>query len=140
MKTTNSIKGVTLIALLGAALALPVWAQGGNGMGGMGGMGGGQGMQNGGQCGVRGMAPCARGGGRGMAYNQDNMRGWELMTADERTQFQKQMRAVTTYDECVAVQTDHRGAMEVRAKEKGVTLQAPRRNACDNLKARGIIE
>lgn len=30
--------------------------------------------------------------------------------------------------------------MEVRAKEQGVTLQTPRRNACDNLKARGILK
>lgn len=141
MKTSTNLKSMTLIALLGAALAAPVLAQGGGGMGG--GMGGGQGMQNAQNAtpgGGRGMGPCARGGGRGMAYNQGNTRGWELMTPEERTTFQKQMRAVKTYDECVAVQTEHRGAMEVRAKEKGVTLQVPRKNVCDNLKARGVID
>ena len=133
MKTSTNLKYMTLIALLGAALAAPVMAQGGNGMG----------MQNGqnaSQGGGRGMGPCGRGGGRGMAYNQGNTRGWELMTQDERAQFQKQMRAVKTYDECIAVQTEHRGAMEVRAREKGVTLQVPRQNVCDNLKSRGVID
>lgn len=146
MKTTMTLKSMTLIGLLGAALAAPVLAQGGPGMGY--GMGGGAGMQN--QNGApgagRGMAPCgAKGGqgmrgGRGMAYNQVNTRGWELMTPEERSNFQKQMRSVKTYDECVAVQTEHRGAMEVRAKEQGVTLQTPRQNACENLKARGVIK
>ena len=75
-----------------------------------------------------------------MRYNQNNTRGWSLMTADERTAFQKQMREVKTYDECVLVQTEHRGAMEVRAKEQGVTLPTPRQNGCDNIKARGLIK
>ena len=106
MKTTMRLKSMALIALLGAALAAPVLAQ----------------------------------GGPGMAFNQGNTRGWELMTPEERGNFQKQMRSVKTYDECVAVQAEHRGAMEVRAKEKGVTLQNPRQNACENLKARGVIQ
>lgn len=137
MKTSMKLKSITLMALLGAALAAPVMAQGGPGMGG--GMGGGPGMQNGAAGGGQGMAPCGR-GGRGMYYNQTNTRGWTLMTPEERTAFQKQMRDVKTYDECVAVQTEHRGAMEVRAKENGVTLQTPRQNVCDNLKARGILK
>ena len=136
MKTSMTIKSIALITLLGAAFAAPVLAQGGPGMGY--GMGGGPCVQNGG-AGGQGMGPGGR-GGRAMMYNQNNTRGWALMTADERTAFQKQMREVKTYDECVALQTEHRGAMEVRAKEKGVTLVAPRRNACDNLQARGLIK
>ena len=138
MKTSMTIKSIALITLLGAAFAAPVLAQGGPGMGY--GMGGGPCVQNGGAgAGGQGMGPGGR-GGRAMRYNQDNTRGWTLMTADERTAFQKQMREVKTYDECVALQTEHRGAMEVRAKEKGVTLQTPRRNVCDNLQARGLIK
>lgn len=138
MKTSMTIKSIALITLLGAAFAAPVLAQGGPGMGY--GMGGGPCMQNGGPgVGGQGMGPGGR-GGRGMRYNQDNTRGWTLMTADERTAFQKRMREVKTYDDCVALQTEHRGAMEVRAKEKGVTLATPRRNACDNLQARGLIK
>lgn len=142
MKTSMTIKSITLIALLGAAFAAPVLAQGGPGMGrGMGGgMGGGPCVQNAGPgAGGQGMGPGGR-GGRGMGYNQDNTRGWTLMTPEERSAFQKQMREVKTYDECVTLQSDHRGAMEVRAKEQGVTLQTPRRNACENLKARGLIK
>ena len=138
MKTSMTIKSIALITLLGAAFAAPVLAQGGPGMGY--GMGGGPCVQNGGAgAGGQGMGPGGR-GGRAMMYNQNNTRGWALMTPDERTAFQKQMREVKTYDECVALQTEHRGAMEVRAKEKGVTLVAPRRNACDNLQARGFIK
>lgn len=133
MKTIMTFKSITLIALLGGAMALPVQAQPGPGMGG--GMGGGMGMQNAGSSAGMG----ARMGGRGMNFNQNNTRGWTLMTPEERTAFQIKMREVKTYDECVQVQTEHRGAMEVRAKDKGLSLPTPRRNACDNMKARGLI-
>ena len=140
MKTSMTFKSITLITLLGAALAAPVLAQGGPGMGR--GMGGGPCVQNGAPgAGGQGMGPGAgRRGGRAMMYDQNNTRGWTLMTPDERTAFQKQMREVKTYDECVLVQTEHRGAMEIRAKDKGVTLQTPRQNGCDNMKARGLIK
>ena len=142
MKTSMTFKTITLIALLAVGVAAPVLAQGGPGMGGgMGGrMGGDPCMQNAGPgAGRAGMGNGGH-GGRGMMLNQNNTRGWTLMTPEERTTFQKQMRDVKTYDECVAVQTEHRGAMEVRAKEKGVTLPTPRQNGCDNLKARGLIK
>ena len=142
MKTTMTLKNITLIALLSAALAAPVLAQGGPGMG------GGPGMWNGGPGSGAGMVPGAgmgqggRGGhgGRAVTFNQNNTRGWTLMTPEERTAYQIKMREVKTYDECKLTQTEHRTSMETRAKEKGITLQAPRRNACDNLKARGLIK
>lgn len=136
MKRTMTFKSITLMALLGAALAAPVLAQGGPGAGG--GMGGGPGMQQGGPGMQRG-GPGAH-GGRGMRFNQTNTPGWSLMTPEERTATQAKMRAVKTYDECKIVQTEHRSLMEARAKEKGVTLQAPRQNGCDNMKARGFIK
>lgn len=124
MKTSTTVKSLALIALLGAAFATPLLAQPGPGMGGgmgMGGMGGGHGM-------------------RGMRFDQNNTRGWSLMTPEERTANQIKMRAVKTYDECKLVQTEQRKAMEARAKDKGVTLPAPRQNGCDNMKARGLIK
>ena len=143
MKSTMNLKSITLIALLGAALSSPVWAQGGPGAGR--GMGSGPGMQNAGQ-GVgmgngmkQGRGPGAR-GGRGMRFNQDNTPGWSLMTPEERTAHQIKMREVKTYDQCKLTQTEHRTTMESRAKEKGVTLRTPRQNGCDNLKARGLIK
>lgn len=73
-------------------------------------------------------------------FNQTNTPGWMLMTPEERTEYQKKMRAAKTYDECKAIQEEHHKAMEARAKEKGVTLGIPRMNACDNMKAKGIIK
>lgn len=112
MKTSH----ITMIALLGAALAAPVLAQPGPGMGGMGGMGPGRGM---------------------MAFNKGNTPGWSLMTPEERTAHQQKMWSFKTYDECKAYQAEHHTAMEAKAKEKGQTLPAPRANACDRMKARG---
>ena len=79
-------------------------------------------------------------GGRGMHFNQNNMAGWTLMTPEERTSQQIKMRAVKTYDECKAVQTEQHALMETRAKEKGVTLPIPRQNGCDVMKTRGLIK
>ena len=142
MKSTMNFKSIALIALVGAALAAPVLAQPGPGMGG--GWGGGPCMQGGGMRNGAGMGPGARAGGgnkggRSMMFNQDTVRGWTLLTPEERTSFQNQMREVKTYEQCVKVQTEHRGMVEVRAKEQGVNLMIPRQNFCDNLKARGAI-
>ncbi len=143
MKSTMTFKSIALIALVGAALAAPVLAQPGPGMGG--GWGGGPCMQGGGMRNGAGMGPGARSGGgnkggRGMMANQDTVRGWTLLTPDERTTYQNQMRKIETYDECIKVQTEHRGMVEVRAKEQGVNLMTPRQNMCDNMKARGWIQ
>lgn len=143
MKSIMNVKVIALIALVGAALAAPVLAQPGPGMGG--GWGGGPCMQGGGMRNGAGVGPGARAGwgnkgGRMMMANQDNVRGWTLLTPEERTSFQNRMRNVESYDECVQIQTEHRGMVEVRAKEKVVNLMTPMRNMCDNLKARGAIQ
>jgi hypothetical protein len=112
MKTSTTLKSLSLVALLGAVLTTSVWAQPGPGMG----------------------------GGRGMRFNQNNTPGWTLMTPEERTAMQTKMRAVKTYEECKQLQTEHHTAMQARATEKGVTLNAPRQNGCDNMRARGWIK
>ncbi len=111
MKTSNLLKSITLAALLGAALAGPVLAQNGPGA-----------------------------GQRGMRFSQTNTPGWTLMTAEERIAHQNKMRAVTSYDECKQLQAEQHQAMQERAKEKGVTLNTPRQNSCDRMKARGWIK
>lgn len=73
-------------------------------------------------------------------FQQANTPGWTLMTPAERSEFQTRMRAATTYDECKAIQTGHRTTIEARAKERGVTLNTPRHNACDQMKARGFLK
>ena len=130
MKSTMTFKSIALIALLGAALATPVLAQTNPGMG------GGPGMQNG-QSGA-GMGPGA--GGRGMRFNQNNTRGWTLMTPEERIAHQDKMRAAKTYDECKSIQTEQHTLMEQRAKEKGVTLPVPRQNGCNVMESRGLFK
>lgn len=146
MKTTI-LKRFGQAFVLGAALAATAaMAHPGPGMGwgGWGGWGGGPGMQRGmgmgamgGPGGGWGMGP---GGGRGMTATPNGAPGWQLMTLEERTAQQAKMRAVKTYDECKAVQAEHRTLMEARAKEKGVSVFTPRGNPCDNLKARGLIQ
>jgi len=89
-----------------------------------------------------GMGPAAgnRGKAARFAWNKTNTAGWSLMTAEERTANQAKMRAVKTYDECKALQDENHKTMEARAKEKGVTLPAPRQNGCDVMKARGYFK
>ena len=89
------------------------------------------------------MGPGAgNGGGRAARFGWDktNTMGWTLMTAEERAAHQAKMRGVKTYDECKALQDENHQAMAARAKEKGLTLAAPRRNGCDVMKARGFFK
>ena len=140
MKSTMNLRHIAMIALFGAALATPVLAQPGSGMGGMGGgMGGGPVAQNA----SPGMGPGAgagQRGGCGMRFSQRNTAGWTLMSAEERTAHREKMLAAKTFDECKALQTEHHAQMEVRAKEKGLTLPAPRQNVCDRMQARGMFK
>ncbi len=116
MKSSVNLRYITLIALLGAALAAPVLAQPGPGMGGMG------------------------QGPRAMRFDQDNTRGWTLMTPGEQAAHREKMLSLKTYEECKAFQAEHRVAMEARARDQGKTLPVPRQNSCDRMKARGLIK
>lgn len=122
------LRHIALLAILGASIASPVFAQPAGGQG----MGPGQGM---------GMGP-GPGGGKGMQYNanKDNTWGYQLMSPEERTAHRDSMRATKTYDECKALQAEHHKAMEVRAKEQGKTLAAPRNNACGRMKEGGYFK
>ncbi len=147
MKTSLIIKRCVQAALLGVALVSTAMAQPGPGWGGgpgmqrgMGGAGGGYGMGPGGGYGMGYGMGSGAWGGRGAAGNSNMVRGWALMTPEERTAQQVKMRAVKTYDECKTVQGEHRTLMETRARDKGLTPFTPRGNPCDNLKARGMIQ
>ena len=87
-----------------------------------------------------GMGGPGAGGWQGWKWNSGNVAGWQLMTPEERTEHQNKMRSMKTYEECTAYQQEHRKLMEQRAKEKGATLPTPRMNACDRMKARGLIK
>ncbi|WP_417067625.1 hypothetical protein [Niveibacterium terrae] len=111
--TRSTLLAATLLASL---IAFPVLAQQSQGMG-------------------RGMM-----GGGGWRCGSDNVAGWKMMTPEERTEHRNKMRSMKSYDECVAYQGEHHKLMEGRAKEKGVSLPAPRANACDQMKARGFFK
>ena len=145
MTTMKTLKNLTLVALFGAALAAPVMAQQGQGMG----AGQGPGVQN--SAPGQGMGPGAsqrggrggkanKGGRQSMRFNQNNTPGWTLMSQQEQTDHRIKMRATKTFDECTALQGEHRAVMESRAKEKGVQLQAPRKNVCEVWKTQGLIK
>ena len=98
MKTMNTLKNLTLVALFGAALAAPVMAQQGQGMG----AGQGPGVQN--SAPGQGMGPGAsqrggrggkanKGGRQSMRFNQNNTPGWTLMSQQEQTDHRIKMRA-----------------------------------------------
>ncbi|MDP1652320.1 MAG: hypothetical protein Q8L56_06310 [Rhodocyclaceae bacterium] len=114
MKLAN----LTLIALFSTMLAAPALAQPGPGMGG-------------------GMGP---GGGGRFAIDNKNTVGWALMTQEEHNAHRQKMWSFKNYDECKAYQQEHHQTMEARAKERGKTLVPPRANACDRMKARGVIQ
>lgn len=72
-------------------------------------------------------------------FNQDNVPGWTLMSPAERTAHREKMLSIKTFDDCKAYSAEHQQLIDGRAKEKGVTLRGPRYNACDRMKARGMI-
>lgn len=129
MKTSTTFKAIAIATTLAAALSASVLAQSAPAAAPGMGMGPGTGQ----------MGPGA-GGMRAMRFDKTNTPGWVLMTAEERTANQAKMRAVKTFDECKVLQTEQHAIMEARAKEKGVTLNMPRQNACDRMKAKGFIK
>lgn len=72
-------------------------------------------------------------------FQQDDTPGWTLMTPAERTEFQNRMWSAKTYDECKALRDEHRATLQARAREQGVTLNEPRRDACAQMRARGCL-
>ncbi len=104
----------------------PVYSQQGQGQGQGQGMGPGNGQGRGRRC--------------GFALNNDNTRGWSLMTPDERLAHRNRMFSAKTYDECKAIQSEHQKTMTERAKAQGKTLPTPRGNVCDHMKARGLLK
>lgn len=62
-----------------------------------------------------------------------------LMAPAERMEFQNKMWAAKTYDECKAIQAEHRTAITTRAQEEGVTLNVSCREACDQMRSGGFV-
>ena len=75
-----------------------------------------------GRAGPRGKGGAARGEGRGQG------RGRDLMTAEEREQFRKEMRSKTTDEEREQLRKENHEKMRERARERGIELPDQPRN------------
>ena len=67
--------------------------------------------------------------------DQDNTRGWDLMTPQERIEHQARMRGFTDYAACQAYRAQHHAEMAARARERGLTLPDDRGGGfCERLR------
>jgi len=123
------LAGMASLLMAGVAVAQPGPGMGGGGMGG-GGMGPGM-MQSDRPCmKADGTAKTDMGPNCGWRMNRRNTPGMGLMTPEERRAHRDKMRSMKTAEECQAYMTEHHAQMAERAKAKGITLPAPRSNAC----------
>ena len=60
------------------------------------------------------------------ARKSEPIYGYRMMNDQERNEFREKMRNAKSADERQALRDEHRKLMEVRAKERGVTLPEPR--------------
>ena len=78
-----------------------------------------------------------RGGGYGM---RGGGQGMALLTPEEQTAHRDAMHSFKTVEECAAYMTQHQQLLQERAKAQGVAAPpGPRGNACERMKARGMI-
>jgi len=64
----------------------------------------------------------AQEGVESQTQEQEQIYGSQLMTEQERAEFRAKMRAAKTAEEREQVRKEHHERMEVRAKERGLTL------------------
>jgi len=100
-----------------------------------------EGAAPGGGCGFgpgAGMGPGPGMGGRGYGMGGRGY-GMTLLTPEERAAHMAAMHSLRTVDECNAYFAEHQKLIAERAKEKGLALPPQRGNACDRMKARGLL-
>ena len=61
-------------------------------------------------------------GAGGVPYGPNNVFGWQLMTQQERTNYQNQMRNAATQQEREKIESQHRQEMQQRARDRNITL------------------
>ncbi len=66
--------------------------------------------------------------------SDENTRGWQFMSPEERVDHQARVRGFKTLDECRTYQQEHHRQMQQRAKEKGSVLSSGGRDICEHLK------
>lgn len=72
--------------------------------------------------------------------NNKNTYGWQLMTAEERSEHQAKLRGFTDFPSCKAYVDEHHTQMQERAKAKGITTPMIKRNPCEVMKAKGMFK
>jgi hypothetical protein len=65
--------------------------------------------------------------------SDENTRGWQLMTPEERLEHQSKIRSFRSYEECRSYQLSHHQLMEERARQRGLSLPQGRRDICEHL-------
>ena len=65
--------------------------------------------------------------------SEENSRGWQFMSPEERLEHQARVRGFKTLDECRAYQQEHHRLMARRATEKGMALPSGGRDICEHL-------
>ena len=66
--------------------------------------------------------------------SEENTRGWQLMTPEERIEHQSRIRGFASYEECHTYQVSHHRLMEERARQRGMELPRGERDICEHLK------
>ena len=66
--------------------------------------------------------------------SEDNTRGWQFMTPEERVEHQARVRSFKTLDECHAYQHEHHRQMQQRARERNSALPSGGRDICEHLR------
>lgn len=69
--------------------------------------------------------------------SEENTRGWQLMTPDERIEHQRRVRGYSTLEACRAYQESHHRLMEERARQRGLPLPGGGRDVCRHLRKDG---
>lgn len=65
--------------------------------------------------------------------SEDNTRGWQLMSPEERIEHQARVRGFRDYETCHAYRLEHHRQMAERARQKGVQLKPGHRDICEHL-------
>jgi hypothetical protein len=67
--------------------------------------------------------------------SEENTRGWQLMTPEERIEHQSKVRGFSSLAECRTYQTSHHQLMAERARQRGAALPVEGRDICERLKS-----
>lgn len=66
--------------------------------------------------------------------DEDNTRGWMLMSPQERIEHQARVRGFSDYDTCEAYRVEHHDLMVRRARERGLALPDEHWDFCSRLR------